>query len=70
MGLLRITPESWSEFSLMLAEQASEVRDNLDMTSALQKVILSRRMDIAAIPYTGIWGEVDSQEDLNVYCNN
>jgi len=70
MGLLRITPESWSEFSLMLAQQPSEDRDNLDMTSALQKVLLSRRMDIAAIPYTGVWGEVDSEQDLNVYCNN
>jgi hypothetical protein len=37
------------------------------MTGTLQKVIEVGTIPIAAIPYTGEWGEVDSGEDLAMY---
>ncbi len=70
MGLLRFTPKGWSEIVRICATMTPEQCDKLHMTGALQKVVESRRLTIAALPYTGEWGEVDSAEDLNLYTSS
>lgn len=64
MGLLRFTPEGWAEVLRIRSGLTSEQCDKMHMTGTLQKVIDARRIAIAAVPYPGEWGEVDSVEDL------
>jgi choline kinase len=64
MGLLRFTPEGWKEV-LRIRDGLTEAQcDKMHMTGTLQKVIDAGEVTIAAIPYAGEWGEVDSAEDL------
>lgn len=67
MGLLRFTPEGWAEVTRVRAGLTSDQRDAMHMTGTLQEVILAGRVAIAAVPYTGEWGEVDSADDLDAY---
>lgn len=67
MGLLRFTPEGWSEVMRIRSSLTFQQRDTMHMTGTLQKVIEAGTIAIAAVPYTGIWGEVDSSEDLAGY---
>lgn len=67
MGLLRFTPEGWSEVLRIRKSLPSLVCDRMHMTGTLQKVIDEGRVCIQAIPYELAWGEVDSAEDLATY---
>lgn len=67
MGLLRFTPEGWAEVTRVRAGLKSDQLDAMHMTGTLQEVIVAGRVAIAAIPYTGEWGEVDSADDLDAY---
>lgn len=67
MGLLRFTPEGWAEILRIRSGLTSEECDKMHMTGTLQKVIDARFVPIAAVPYAGEWGEVDSADDLASY---
>lgn len=67
MGLLRFSPQGWSEVIRIRSGFAREHCDKMHMTGTLQKVIEAGRVTIAAVPYTGEWGEVDSEADLASY---
>lgn len=67
MGLLRFTPEGWAEILRIRSSLSPEQCDKMHMTGTLQKVIDARRVDIEAVPYEGVWGEIDSAEDLASY---
>ena len=67
MGLLRFTPNGWGEVERIRSSLQEKERDAMHMTATLQRVIEAQSVNILAIPYTGIWGEVDSEEDLNLY---
>lgn len=67
MGLLRFTPEGWTEVLRIRTELTSDQCDKMHMTGTLQKVIDARRVAIAAVPYEGEWGEVDFAYDLDAY---
>lgn len=67
MGLLRFTPEGWGEILRIRSNLTSEQRDKMHMTGTLQKVLEAQKIRIAALPYEGEWGEVDSAEDLATY---
>jgi len=67
MGLLRFTPEGWAEVVRIRSALTSEECDKMDMTGTLQRIIDAGRVPIAAVPYVGEWGEVDSAEDLASY---
>lgn len=67
MGLLRFTPGAWREISRIRKEIAAQERDRMDMTGTLQRIIEAGRVAIQAIPYSGIWGEVDTEADLAIY---
>jgi choline kinase len=66
MGLLRFEPEGWAEVKRIYAGLTSDQSEKMDMTSALQRVVEAQRMAVTAIPYSGEWGEVDSQSDLSI----
>lgn len=67
MGLLKISPKGWAEIARIREILTQQQRDGMHMTGTLQMVIEARRMPIAAVPYTGIWGEIDSAFDLAAY---
>jgi choline kinase len=67
MGLLRFAPAGWNEVVRIRAGLSSEERDRMHMTGTLQKVIEAGRIPVAAVPYAGEWGEVDSPDDLVSY---
>lgn len=69
MGLLRFTPEGWGEVMRIRSDLTQEQRDKMHMTGTLQKIVEARRLPILAVPYTGEWGEVDSQTDLEYYAD-
>jgi len=67
MGLLYFSPEGWSEVERVRNALPSEQRASIQMTQILNKVIRAARIPVHAIPYSGDWGEVDTEEDLNLY---
>lgn len=67
MGLLRFTPPAWSKVEALRATLDDRLRDKLDMTGMLQRLIAGHGARILALPYSERWGEVDSAEDLAVY---
>jgi len=67
MGLLRFTPPGWKEVVRIRSALPSEQCDRMHMTGTLQKVIEAERVPVAAVPYRGEWGEVDSAEDIAIY---
>ncbi|MBG6174937.1 choline kinase [Labrenzia sp. EL_208] len=67
MGLLRFTPASWAEICRIRKLLTVELRDKMHMTGTLQKVIDEGWTAISAVPYLGVWGEIDSEDDLSVY---
>ena len=69
MGLLRFTPKGWDEVEHIRSGLPSEQCDKMHMTGTLQLLIEAARVPIKAIPYDGIWGEIDLADDLAVYEN-
>lgn len=69
MGLLRFTPEGWSEVIRIRSTLSAIDCDKMHMTGTLQRVIEAGQLPIVAVPYLGEWGEVDSAEDLGAYQN-
>lgn len=69
MGLLRFTPQGWDEAARIREAMAPEACDRLDMTGLLGRIIAAGRLPVAAVPYAGEWGEVDSGEDLRLYAD-
>ena len=67
MGIMRFTPEGWSEFRQIWCSMDAQGRDQIDMTTSLQAVLDAAKVPIAGIPYLGEWGEIDSQSDLFSY---
>lgn len=67
MGLLRFTPNGWSQVIKYLSTINNKRIDKLQMTEMLQGMIMNFRVSIKAIPYRGFWGEIDSKEDLKLF---
>lgn len=63
MGLLRFSPAAWEAMRSMRAGLEPALRDRLDMTGALQRLILSGYA-VHGLPVRCRWAEFDSAEDL------
>lgn len=70
MGLLRVSPKGWSELLRIRKNLSQKQRDETHITGTLQMVIEAKRLQVSAIPYHGVWGEIDSESDLKNYTNN
>lgn len=69
MGLLRFTPKGWEEVDRIRSGLTSDECDRMHMTGTLQLLIDAKCIQIKAVPYQGVWGEIDSADDLTVYEN-
>lgn len=66
MGLLKFTPKGWREVRQGLAEGLPKPVERMDMTGLFAH-LLSRGVEIAALPYEDLWLEVDRPEDAELY---
>jgi choline kinase len=67
MGLLRFTPDGWQEVKRLRAALSPEASDRLQMTHLLDLVVQAGRFPVNVVPYDGLWGEVDTADDLATY---
>ena len=66
MGLLRFTPSGWGQVVACLETLSSTVRDQLDMTGLLGRLIAAD-VPIMGVPINEPWCEVDTLSDLRRY---
>ena len=66
MGLLKLTPAGWQAMRAVQRELDTEVRDNVDMTTLLSKLIQAN-YPIRTVANAAPWGEIDCQSDVHVY---
>ncbi|AZE20247.1 Putative sugar nucleotidyltransferase [Pseudomonas chlororaphis subsp. aureofaciens] len=66
MGLLKFTPEGWSQVRALLSGMSDPQIDKLDMTSLL-RALLQAGTAIATVAIRGGWVEVDNQSDIALY---
>jgi len=67
MGLFKFTPPAWSIVEALLATLDGPVRDKLDVTGLLRRLLAGKELSIATFGAEGEWGEVDNQEDVALY---
>jgi L-glutamine-phosphate cytidylyltransferase len=66
MGLLKFTPAAWRLIENVLAPLDPRIRDALDMTSLLRR-LLGTGFQIQTLSAESQWGEIDSPADLALY---
>lgn len=66
MGLLKFTPKGWGCVQDLLRKLSQEKVDKMDMTTLLRNLI-NTNVEISTVPINGVWLEVDSREDLELY---
>lgn len=67
MGLLKFTPDGWSAVESLLGTLEAPVRDRLDMTGLLKRLIPNSTLNIATFATDGQWGEIDNPSDVQLY---
>ena len=67
MGLLKVTPKGWLILKDHYLGLDSNDRCRLHLTALLDKVVANDASKVKALPYFGVWGEVDSPKDLEVF---
>ena len=66
MGLVKYTPAGWRKVQALRASNSKPENDKQDMTSLLNQLIKTKATSIMAVPYYGVWGETDSEKDLEI----
>jgi L-glutamine-phosphate cytidylyltransferase len=67
MGLLKFTPPAWTAIDRVLASLEPAVRDRLDMTGLLRRLIAENALAISTYGTDGEWGEIDNAGDVALY---
>lgn len=66
IGLFKLTPAAWSEIEALLAGLDPSVRDRLDVTGLLRR-LLAHNSSIDTLGTDSDWGEIDNPEDAKLY---
>jgi choline kinase len=69
MGLLKLTPPAWSAVEALLDMLDAPIRDRLDMTGLLRRLLARKAVSVSTFSTDGQWGEIDSPEDVALYQN-
>ena len=69
MGLFKVTPPAWSAVEALLATLDPAVRDRLDVTGLLRRLLAGKQAVINTFGTDGQWGEIDNPEDVALYRN-
>ena len=67
MGLLKFTPPAWSAVEALLGTLDAPIRDRLDMTGLLRRLLAGKELPIDTFATDGQWGEIDNPEDVALY---
>jgi len=67
MGLLKFTPGAWSVVESLLSKLDNRIRDRLDVTGLLRRLLSGKELSIGTFATDGQWGEIDSPEDVALY---
>jgi L-glutamine-phosphate cytidylyltransferase len=67
MGLLKFTPPAWNAVGALLASLEPSIRDRLDMTSLLRRLLAAHAISISTLATDGQWGEIDNPTDVALY---
>jgi choline kinase len=67
MGLLKFTPPAWSAVEGLLGVLETPIRDRLDLTGLLRRLLAAHELPIGALSTDGQWGEIDNPEDVALY---
>jgi L-glutamine-phosphate cytidylyltransferase len=68
-GLLKFTPPAWSAVEVLLSKLDAPVRDRLDVTGLLRRLLTAKELPIGTIGTDGQWGEIDNPDDVALYQN-
>ena len=69
MGLLKFTPPAWSAIEALLSTLDAPIRDRLDVTGLLRRLLTGNVLPISTFATDGQWGEIDNPEDVALYQN-
>ena len=69
MGLLRFRPAGWIKAYRIFEKLSQKSKNTMHMTGMLDKIMKARILNIETVCYKGIWGEIDSESDLEIYKN-
>ena len=69
MGLLKFTPPAWRAVEALLGTLDAAIRDRLDVTGLLRRMLTEKQIPIDTFGTDGQWGEVDNPEDVALYRN-
>jgi choline kinase len=69
MGLLKFTPPAWIAVEALLSTLEAPIRDRLDMTGLLCRLLAGKQLPIGTFATDGQWGEIDNAEDVALYQN-
>lgn len=69
MGLLKFTPPAWSAVEAILIALDAPIRNRLDMTGLLRRLLIGKHFPVNTFGTEGQWGEIDNPEDVALYQN-
>jgi L-glutamine-phosphate cytidylyltransferase len=69
MGLLKFTPPAWTAVEALLSTLDAPIRDRLDVTGLLRRLLTGKEFRIGTFATDGQWGEIDNPEDVALYQN-
>src|ERR1700733_5504463 len=69
MGLLEFTPPAWTAVEALLSTLDAPIRDRLDVTGLLRRLLTGKEFRIGTFATDGQWGEIDNPEDVALYQN-
>jgi L-glutamine-phosphate cytidylyltransferase len=67
MGLFKFTPPAWSIVEALLATLDAPIRDKLDVTGLLRRLLAGNELGIGTFATDGQWGEIDNAQDVALY---
>jgi L-glutamine-phosphate cytidylyltransferase len=67
MGLLKFTPPAWIAVERLLSTLEVPIRDRLDVTGLLRRLLTEKELPIGTFGTDGQWGEIDNPEDVALY---
>jgi L-glutamine-phosphate cytidylyltransferase len=67
MGLLRFTPRAWEAVETLLSTLDEPLRNRLDVTGLLRRLLEQNDFRIDTFGIDGHWGEIDNAEDIALY---
>ena len=67
MGLLKFTPRAWTAVEALFGTLDAAIRNRLDMTGLLRRLLAAKAIPIDTFGTDGQWGEIDNPEDVAVY---